>query len=220
MTSQQLAPAPGADGPCPRCDQVHPKCTAHRRDGNPCTKPKVPGATVCRYHGGGAPQVQQAALQRLQQEGAYVAVRTLGLPIVIDPTEALLEELHRCAGAIAWHGAQVAALQTEDVYWGLTREKTGGDDAGTTHEAGLNVAVKAWQAERDRLVVVARECLKAGIEERRIQLAETQGAMLAGVVRAILNRLNLTDEQQALVSVVVPEELRRIAELPPGGNPA
>ncbi|NGZ99645.1 hypothetical protein G5V59_02615 [Nocardioides sp. W3-2-3] len=39
--------------PCDRCGQVHTKCTAHNREGNPCGRYAVPGLTVCYRHGGG-----------------------------------------------------------------------------------------------------------------------------------------------------------------------
>jgi hypothetical protein len=45
-------------------DGLHPlrqgrdQCTAHRRDGAECQAPAVPGALVCRRHGGAAPQVR------------------------------------------------------------------------------------------------------------------------------------------------------------------
>jgi hypothetical protein len=44
-------------------DGLHPlrkgrdQCTAHRRDGEECQAPAVPGTLVCRRHGGAAPQV-------------------------------------------------------------------------------------------------------------------------------------------------------------------
>lgn len=40
-------------------------CTAHNRQGNPCGAFAVPGATVCRHHGGNAPQVRRKAAMRL-----------------------------------------------------------------------------------------------------------------------------------------------------------
>lgn len=32
-----------------------------------CQRQAIPGGTVCRYHGGGAPQVQRAAKERLRE---------------------------------------------------------------------------------------------------------------------------------------------------------
>lgn len=42
-----------------------PRCTATNRQGARCGKPPIKGGTVCRMHGGAAPQVQQKAMDRL-----------------------------------------------------------------------------------------------------------------------------------------------------------
>jgi hypothetical protein len=43
------------------------KCTATNRQGKRCGKAPIPGGTVCRMHGGAAPQVKEAAMERLRQ---------------------------------------------------------------------------------------------------------------------------------------------------------
>ncbi len=40
-------------------------CTARRRDGSPCGSYAIRGGSVCRMHGGAAPQVKHAAHMRL-----------------------------------------------------------------------------------------------------------------------------------------------------------
>ena len=43
-----------------------PRCTAHSsRTGQPCKKAAITGMKVCRSHGGGAPQVREAARLRM-----------------------------------------------------------------------------------------------------------------------------------------------------------
>lgn len=49
------------------------KCTARRRDGQTCEAPAVPGALICRRHGGGAPQVKIAAQRRQLQMALWTA---------------------------------------------------------------------------------------------------------------------------------------------------
>jgi hypothetical protein len=95
--------------------------------------------------------------------------------------------------------------------WGVTKKKTGGEDFGTTEEAVPNIWLKLYQAERAHLVSVCAQAIKAGIEERRIRLAESQGELVAHAIRAILADLGLSAEQQALVPEVVPRHLRLIA---------
>lgn len=41
------------------------RCTAHNRQKQQCGRPAIAGGTVCRFHGGAAPQVKQAARERL-----------------------------------------------------------------------------------------------------------------------------------------------------------
>lgn len=40
------------------------RCVAHKRDGERCKNASIKGGTVCRYHGGSAPQVQRSARER------------------------------------------------------------------------------------------------------------------------------------------------------------
>lgn len=154
--------------------------------------------TVCKMHGGKAPQAIDAAVRRRQEREALLAADTFGLPRQVDPHTALLEELHRAAGAVEWLQAVVADLKQSQV-------------------GGESVWVKLWAEERERLVKVAKTCVDVGIEERRVRLAEQAGAQLAAVVRAVLDRLGLSDEQRVLALTVVPEEFRRLSSDGPEG---
>jgi hypothetical protein len=46
-------------------DPMAGKCTATNRQKKRCTQPAIKGGTVCRYHGGAAPQVKAKAMERL-----------------------------------------------------------------------------------------------------------------------------------------------------------
>ncbi|MFF0822389.1 hypothetical protein ACFYUR_18665 [Micromonospora haikouensis] len=203
---------------CATCGTPHnpDKCNGHAKStGKQCTAWPIKGGRVCIKHGGKAGQVRAAAEKRIQEAEAVKAVVTFGLSREVDPRDALLEEVHRTAGAVAWLHEQVQALRTEDVVWGVTEEVT--KDAGefpgvdTTRAAKVNVWVELWQRERLHLVKVCKEAIGSGLEERRVRLAEQQGAMLAGVIKAILGDLDLTPEQQTTAARVVPFRLRSVA---------
>lgn len=68
-----------------------------------------------------------------------------------------------------------------------------------------------YREERGHLARVAKMCIDAGVASRLVALAEDQGRILASAIRAVLNALNLTPEQAALIPVVVPPILRAVA---------
>jgi hypothetical protein len=66
-------------------------------------------------------------------------------------------------------------------------------------------------AERDRCVRFAKVAHDMGIADREIRLAEGQGQMIAGAISRILDGLELSPSQRALVPTVVPGVLMEIA---------
>lgn len=170
-----------------------------------CTRPAgwgTPHAGIgrCKLHGGST----QTHLVAAGRARASKAVATYGLSREVDPHTALLEEVHRTAGHVAWLGEVVRRIQQGDLAWGVTRTKLGGEDEGTTYEARPNIWLELYVRERKHLVVVCRDAVSAGIEERRVRLAESQGALLAGVVERIARAL-----YDALVAALGPHEAAR-----------
>lgn len=208
--------------PCARCGQAHPGCTGHSKtnEGAPCRRPCKPGE-VCPTHGGMAPQVKAARARREAEAEAARQVATLGLPVDISPTEALLQEVQWTAGHVQWLRAKVAELDEQitgqhALVWGVTAEGEKhsvekGLETTTTSSSGPSVWYELYAKERQHLVTVCSAALKAGVEERRVRLAESQGDLVATAIRRILDALGLTPDQQALVATVVPRELRLIA---------
>ncbi|MEV8265642.1 HGGxSTG domain-containing protein [Microbacterium sp. NPDC077057] len=54
-------------------------CTASRRNGEPCLNYAIKGATVCRMHGGSAPQVRRAAQVRILMASDLAAKKMVEL---------------------------------------------------------------------------------------------------------------------------------------------
>lgn len=208
-TCDAHAPEGDLRAPAPPEEQ---RCTAtNRESGERCRRYHRSGGNVCALHGGNARQVRNKADKRTAVEKVKALVTTYGLPVDIAPEQAILDEVHRTAGHVAWLEQQVHALTEGELAWGITRVKEGGDDRGTTEEAVPHALLRLYNEERDRLVRVCTAALKAGIEERRVKLAERDGALVAEVIRGILGDLKLTAEQRALVSIVVPQHLRALA---------
>lgn len=196
------------------------KCTAtSKQSGERCKRYPVPGLTVCKMHGGGSKAAKQAAARNIAQANAARSAAQIGLPLEISPQQALLDEVQRSAGMVAFYQDRVNEVtgnRTGDLIFSLTKyeevqSETLGNSETTTTEAGVHVWLQLLNEERDRLTRVSLAAIKAGIAERRVQLAEQQGHALVGVIRAILARLDLNPSQVTLASTVVPEELRALS---------
>lgn len=190
-------------------------CGAHARStGLPCVQPVQPGSR-CRFHGGATPQAKRAAQRRAAEAAAAEAVRTYGLPLDVSPTDALLNEVRWTAGHVAWLRERVQELEHAALVWGMTEQvdKGAGEFTGTdtTEAAKPNVWLTLYQQERAHLVSVCKTAIQVGIEERRVKLAEAQGEVVAGVIRAILGELGLSADQAARAPEIASRHLRLVA---------
>ncbi len=217
---------------CKKCHQVHrnpqggPSCRAHNsRTLKPCRAYPVPGGTVCVRHGGKT-QATGAAVTRFRNEQvAEHAANMLGLvDYDITPTEALLQEVRESAANVAFLRARVQELVGEQdlddpnhpLIWGQTSEKnvSASQFPGTDEDfaPGVHVWFQMYQSERERMVKAATAALRAGVEERRVRLAEMGADVIVGRIRQILNALNLTPEQLISADTVVPMQIAALAK--------
>lgn len=155
------------------------RCEAKTRSGGNCKRPAGAGTDhvgfgCCKLHGGCVPN----QIKHAQKAQAKEAVATYGLPIEVDPHTALINELHRTAGHVAYLRQIVAELEHDD----LKQRQVG--ENGTIERPA--VWVQLYADERKHLAAVAKTCIQVGIEERRVQLAEEQGQLFAQVIRGIL----------------------------------
>ena len=192
------------------------RCTGTcKESGERCRKRRIDGGTVCDLHGGSAGQVKKAAKKRADTQEARRIVETYGLPITVSPQDAILAEVHRTAGHVAWLADQVRDLSRDELIWGTTKIVIGGREEGETQEAAPHALLVLYKDERAHLVRVCAAALRAGIEERQVKLAEQQGALLVDLIKGILDDLKLTPEQKAMIPIVVPQHLRALQTAAP-----
>lgn len=79
----------------------------------------------------------------------------------------------------------------------------------------IRALVRLESDERDRCAKLCALALTAGIAERQVKMAETQGRETAWVFRRILDKLDLTPEQLARVPEVMSRELALLVPLTP-----
>lgn len=162
---------------CEKCGQRHERCTGHvdsDEEGNriplrPCIKWPRKGSPVCMSHGGNAPQVRKAAERRLLDESARRECDRLGILVEIDPAEALITAVWRAQGNLAYYEAQVAQLSSP-----ITTETGPG---GAFKEAPHPLIVLYHEAEK-WAANVAVSALRAGVEERRVRMAERDATQI------------------------------------------
>lgn len=168
-----------------------PICGAKTRNGTPCKRPAGWGTGErfgrCTWHGGATPDGRKHAAR----QAAAAAAARLGVAEPIDPHEALERVVATVHGGVEYLRRRVLELDDVDVL-----------DA----ESGqLHPTARAFVSELDRLARVAKTATDAGVEERRLQLDERRADLVAALLRAVVDDLDLSDEQRRRL----PEIMRR-----------
>lgn len=222
--------------PCPTCNQPHvtrrggQACTGHisggahpERKGEACTNDPMTGQKVCGSHGGRNKNAKAAGKARASEEKAREMAARWSVPIETSPTDAILDRIRAFAGHVAFYKEQVDKLDTDAMVFGVTKQTDHdvvvGDGKSAklekaqdeVREAAPNVWIQLYNDASRDLVKFSAEALRIGIEERRVRMAERDGALVADVIRCILTDLDLTATQRKKVSTVVPMHLRRLA---------
>lgn len=157
------------------------------------------GFGACKHHGGNTPSgIKYAA--RLMGESRSLQY---GGPRIVDPHQVLLEEVYRSAGHVEWLHQKVLELTDDD----MSEENIAGKVPA--------FYIRWYTDERMRLVQSAATCVKAGVAERQVRVAEEQGRIFAGAIKMILTRLGLTPEQERKA----PGVIRGVLEALPVGAP-
>lgn len=117
-------------------------------------------------------------------------VRRYGEALAVSPLGALLMEINRTAGHVAWLGLKVAEAPSDDALLGDWR-------------GWLNL----YNQERRHLGRIAEGAVKLGLAEREVQVMEAQVTLVAHALERVLGRLELTDAQRAAAPRLLREEL-------------
>lgn len=218
---------------CQHCGANDPSeggrvCGAHKTNGtrraksNPkphCQKPPghgVPDVTTgrCSLHGGAAPQAIDAHQRRMEAKAAVDAVTVFGLPVDIEPQDALLLELSRSAGHCAWLQQLIASFEDKSELKQLTK------DSEDRMWEKPSVWVELYERERRHFTDVAKACVVAGLMERRVRLEEMQMELLAQAMRGAMNdpALGLTGEQRAAFPKVIRRHLALVHSVDDRGH--
>lgn len=172
------------------------------------------GQRVCNLHGGKSPQALAATARRAEEEAARAAVARLGAqPLTVTGIEALEAMLYESAGNVAVLRVLVGELD-------LNAETGIAVRTGSTSrpaETEPHVLVRMYDAERDRLTRVAKECVALGLDERRVRVAEGAAGRFIDVVTAAMAEVGLTPEQVERFHAAV---VRGLRALPVGGAAA
>lgn len=162
-------------------------CGGTNRAGEPCGHSAGWGTDHlgfgnCKNHGGSSPNGRKHAERQEVEETAGKAIAKLGLPRTVDPATALLEEVYRSAGAVAFYESVVAGLpedQVPDSPW-----------------------LRLYNDERKHMAMVARSTVDAKIAERHVKVVEVVGGQLAVFARKLTMALGHDPDDPSVREVV------------------
>lgn len=177
-----------------------PRCHARsKRTGEPCGNRPMRGATVCRMHGGSSQAVRRKAAQRVAATEARRMAMRLGGALEVHPLDALLRAVWEAAHNVEVYRSLVATLEPAvgeaDERVVAVGERDIYSSRGVTHvPARPHIFVVMYDAALERLAKFSKMCLDAGVDERRVRIAEQDGRRIAEVVAAALEASDASPE--------------------------
>jgi hypothetical protein len=187
---------------CDRCGEPHPRCKGHRNDGKPCGLWPRRGATVCRRHGGSAPQVKKAAERRQAVVKAQVTAASWVKGPVQNPLEEFPKLVGRVLGFTEFLETQVELLDEKITISGF-------DKFDTEYEQ-----VKAVVDLYTRLLSESRRVLadyaRLQIDDRLAAITQAQADLVKRVIEGLLDDLELSQEQRARAEAELPQRFRAL----------
>lgn len=171
-----------------------------------CVKYPMRYQQRCGTHGARAPQAKAAAARRHQEAELEQAALTFGLRRDISPDDALLEQLQWTAGHVAWLLERVQKLAPEALVWGRTsevaRETSQFPGVDTTSEATPSVWLTLYERYQRHYMALIDLALKHRLDERRVRIAERDGARVAALLQGVLTELGHDPSDPSVMRIV------------------
>jgi hypothetical protein len=208
----------------PSTDTSYARCGAKTRSGRACVYSAGRGTDHlgygnCHLHGGASPSGIKHA--------ANIAARHLAIEVDMEPHDALLWCVRVAAGEVAFFTRKISELEEQQlvVQQATTKSKMlrvgAEDDVEDSGEllgveelertestaAHLHIWVEGRAHAVDRLAKFAKMALDAGVEERRVRLAETLSSELSDLFAAVFAELGLTPDQLKRAKPIVHRQL-------------
>ncbi len=133
------------------------------------------GVGRCHAHAGNS--------TRELARGAWLMGHALARELNVTPWEALLTEVRRSAGEVAWLDAKVGSATS---------------DADLEPNGPLYFWAQRWKEQRQHLARVSKMALDAGVAERMVAQMQLEGDGIARAVIETLTELGIADDDLVL----------------------
>lgn len=219
---------------CGDCGKIHVTsqgtvaCRAHLTGSGktqPCKKPPITGGFVCRTHGGALTTTKIAAAKRIAMMSAQGEIADLMRECDIPdqhPIDGLLEVVRVSGSMMRLLTIKLGELQenptikevlVEGKDGSLTTKRVAGDDAfwglNAQGEMTPSIYVDLLRVWTERYERACKTALDAGIEERRVRLAEdTSETFFQALAKAVV-AAGLDPDVRAALNLALATELRK-----------
>lgn len=186
------------------------QCSAHKKNGDQCTRHAMTGLSVCQMHGGSSPRNRQVHYRALALSQWKLGDAT------DDPTETLLRQITQTRQRCDYY-AELLYRQQDEAQDNQAPSTVDSDDDGDVainrgpripkwlagmigfkyaaagkdgyiyaSEEGIRAMVELEFRERKLLTDQCKAAIAAGLSERVVALAEQQGAMLVQAIKLMV----------------------------------
>lgn len=145
--------------------------------------------------------------------------RFMGTPIDVDPHEALLQAIRIAAGEVYYCDRQISRLEEDLLFERPARKVYTRLPSGhlelievRRNEEQMNRWVQWRKDATDRMARYSKMAIDAGIDERRVAVAERVADVLAPLLQNLADDLHLTPKQRALLPDIIGMRLRALEQ--------